>query len=78
MRPIGGAILALIALFCGGCSLLFGYDDLTGKGYGFAIIWGPGLLIAGLSGWGAVKLRANPAPSAKTPSDDQTPPNSDH
>ena len=56
MNVVGGVILLLIALFTGGCSLIFALEDLRGYGYGFAAIWGPGLLIAAVSGWGAVKL----------------------
>lgn len=82
MRILGGIFLMLISLFCGGCSLLFGFADLTGQGLGVAIIWGPGLLIAALSGWGAVKLFAKPksapGPSLDTevgPDDAAAPPN---
>lgn len=80
MRILGGIFLMLISLFCGGCSLLFGFVDLTGQGLGVAIIWGPGLLIAFLSGWGAVKLFEKPKPApwpslvADVEPDDATPP----
>jgi hypothetical protein len=63
MRILGGIFLLLISLFSGGCSLLFGIADLTGNGFGVAVIWIPGLIIAALTGWGAVKLFAKPKPA---------------
>lgn len=89
MRILGGIFLMLISLFSGGCSLLFGISDLTGQGLGVAVIWVPGLIIAALSGWGAVKLfgktpAATPTTDAGKGSDgtdappNPVPPKSDH
>lgn len=75
MRIIGGIFLALIALFSGGCSLFFGFADLSGQGLGVAIIWGPGLLLAGLCAWGAYTLlTGNRASSAAPSANDSHPP----
>jgi hypothetical protein len=72
MRILGGIILALIAVFCGGCSLLFGYSDLTGQGLGVAMIWVPGLAIAAGSSWGAFRLLSSTQSSANLQPSDPT------
>ncbi|EKD60013.1 MAG: hypothetical protein ACD_54C00994G0001, partial [uncultured bacterium] len=51
MKALAATFLALIALFCGGCSLFFvvmGGSQIMD----FALFWGPGLAIAALCIWG--------------------------
>lgn len=68
MKALAATFLALIALFCGGCSLFFvvmGGSQIMD----FALFWGPGLAIAGLCIWG---LRRMYPRSAATPAADST------
>ena len=85
MRILAGVLLALVALFAGGCSVFFAIADLGGSGLGAGFIWGPGLLLGGLCGWGAYKLfsgapskpsfsPANADDVALPPQDGTTPP----
>ncbi len=74
MNVVGGVILLLIALFTGGCSLLFALEDLRGYHFDFVGFWGPGLLIAAVSGWGGVKLLSRRKADAPSPPPDDPPP----
>lgn len=55
MKALAATFLALIALFCGGCSLFFvvmGGSQIMD----FALFWGPGLAIAALCIWGLRRM----------------------
>ena len=68
MRVAGIIILSLLALFTGGCSLLFTFDDY----FGFNFLAGIGFVVCALSIWGIVALsRSAPAPADGT--DDNEP-----
>lgn len=72
MKALAATFLALIALFCGGCSLFFvvmGGSQLMD----FAAFWIPGLAIAGLCIWGLRRMypRSAATPTA-TPDDQQS------
>ena len=61
MRLFFQIVLGLVALFCGGCSLIYGVMGLASWGDPYAgVVWIfviPGLLVALVSGWGAYALR---------------------
>lgn len=49
IRSVGGIGLALFALFFGGCSAFFAYDELIlGYSSGTYILWVPGLILGAL------------------------------
>jgi hypothetical protein len=62
-KIVVGIGLALFALFFGGCSALFAYDEFFGNGFGAYILWVPGLVLGALSAYGAFKMLFVPKPS---------------
>lgn len=63
MRNFFGIFLLLVAILSGGCSLVFTttvFQDLGGSS-DVVIIWVLGLLMGGLSLWGAIALLRGPA-----------------
>lgn len=77
MKALAATFLALIALFCGGCSLFFvvmGGSQLMD----FALFWVPGLAVAGLCIWGLRRMYPRStaiaaAEQSATPPPDQPP-----
>ena len=61
MRIVGLILLWLIALFCGGCSLLFLFDDYIGPNLLVAVGFG----ITALCGWGIWALRKKDPPAPR-------------
>lgn len=62
MRTFFGIVLLLVAILSGGCSLVFTttvFQDLGGSS-DVVIIWVLGLLMCGLSLWGAIALFRGP------------------
>ncbi len=55
-KIVGVIGLALFALFFGGCSAIFAYDEFFGNGFGAYILWVPGLILGALFAYGAFKL----------------------
>lgn len=63
MKIIATIFLTLIALFTGGCSLIFALSRSNEFTTGSYVIWGPGLAISALCIWGLIRLhRKPPAP----------------
>jgi hypothetical protein len=56
MRNLGIVLLALIALFMGGCSLVASYDLLRFYGAGLLVMTLPFLFVALLLGWWAWRI----------------------
>ena len=70
MKALAATFLALIALFCGGCSLFFvvmGGSQIMD----FALFWIPGLAIAALCIWGLRRMYPRSAPTPPTAPEDQ-------
>ena len=72
MRVAGIIILSLLALFTGGCSLLFTFDDYIG----FNVLAGFGFIVCALSIWGIVALSRSGSAAAST--NDNEPGNPDN
>lgn len=70
MKALAATFLALIALFCGGCSLLV-VVTAGSQLADFALFWGPGLAIAALCIWGLRRMYPRSAPVPATAPDDQ-------
>ena len=68
MRVAGIIILSLLALFTGGCSLLFTSDDYIG----FNVLAGFGFVVCALSIWGIAALTRS-GPAAASVGDDDEP-----
>ena len=73
MRVAGIIILSLLALFTGGCSLQFTFDDYIG----FNVLAGFGFVVCALSIWGIVALSRS-RQAAESASDDDGPGNPDN
>lgn len=73
MKTIAAIFLALIALFCGGCSLFFVVMG-GGQQMDFIILWGPGLAIAALCIWGLRRMYAAPPASSDAKETSDPPP----